>query len=311
MDFSIFYKSILQTDADWATLPEYDLFISAYDCSERVDHNFNKIRSKEKHWFLTPHYKMAGESPKDGKSFIYNLYHEDDFILEYFKENPLDIKCSICIDITGFIRPFIIFLFRYLHSQGVKKVDCIYAEPIKYVKSEETDFSGFVDIVKTVPGCASTDLLPSSEEDVLIVAVGYDDKLISAVADNKKHCSLKYRIFGFPSLQPDMYQESVLKTHNARESLGTDSITLFSPAFDPFITAQILKETIDNYLSKQKANFYLSPLSTKPQVLGFILYYLYDGIDKPVNIIFPYSNHYSINTCKGVNKTWKYTIEFP
>ncbi len=311
MDYTIFYKTVIADASDWIALPEYDLYISSYDCSERVSHNFNNIKAKNKHWFVTPHHKTENNLPKGGTAFSYNLFNEDDFILEYFNNNPIDINDSVCIDITGFIRPFIIFLFRYLQSIGVKTVDCIYAEPLQYLRSEETEFSGFVDIVKTVPGCAATDLLPSSDSDVLILAVGYDEKLISAVADNKKHCNLKYKIFGFPSLQPDMYQESVLQVHNARESLGTDSLTLFSPAFDPFVTAQILKDTIDNYLSKQKANFYLSPLSTKPQVLGFILYYLYEGINLPVNIIFPYSNHYSINTCKGVKKTWKYTVELP
>lgn len=311
MDFTIFYKENFSTDKEWQLLPNYDLLISTYDCSDRVQHNFSKVKAKVKHWLLTPHHKIDPTSPKGGEVFNYNSFDEDDFIFEYFKKYPVDNSLSICIDITGFIRPFLIFLFRYLQSIGIKKVDCLYTEPNRYLKSDETEFSGFVDIVKTVPGCAASDLLPSSENDVLITAVGYDDKLISAIADNKKHCNYKYKLFGFPSLQPDMYQESVLRVHNARESLGSDAFTLFAPAFDPFVTAQLLHDTVNNYLKKTKANFYISPLSTKPQVLGFILYYLSDGYKKHVNIIFPYSKQYSIQTCKGVNKTWRYVIEIP
>jgi hypothetical protein len=314
MDFTIFYKSLIENDSEWAKLPEFDLFISTFDNSDRVKHNFSKVSARHKHWLLTPHHKIdEATEPKNGTKFKYNIFNDDDFIVRYFEEikpNLFD-GISICIDITGFIRPFLIFLIRYLHSKGYKSFHAIYTEPHQYLNSEDTEFSGFVDFVRPIPGCASIDLLPVSTDDVLIIAAGYDDKLISAVANDKKYCNMKYQIFGLPSLQPDMYQENVLKVFNARESLGNDVITLYSPAFDPFVTSQILKETIDAYLLKKKVNFYLSPLSTKPQVLGFILYYLYEGHDKSINLIFPYSKYYSINTCKGHKKTWHYTLELP
>jgi hypothetical protein len=314
MDYTIFYKQTLDFQENWDNLPEYDIYISTFDCSDRVKHNFSKIKARNKHWLFTPHHKIPEDKRIDeGEIFEYPLFNDDEFLIEYFnaiahllKDNP-----KICIDITGFIRPFIVFLIRYINSLGFKKIDIIYGEPNKYIHSDETEFSGFVDIVRTVPGCASSDLLPSSENDVLIIAAGYDDKLISAVAEAKRHCDIKYQIYGFPSLQPDMYQESVLRVHNARESMGAGVFTSYSPAFDPFVTAQKLKEIIDLNLSIQKTNIYISPLSTKPQVLGFILYYLYEGINKPVNIIFPYSQHYSINTCSGINKTWYYQVELP
>ena len=311
MDFTIFYKSAYSNNFDWANLHQYDVFISTFDSSERVLSLFDRISAKEKHWFVTPHHKVGPNKPKNGKIFEFNCFNEDDFIISYFENAKITNNSSICIDITGFIRPFIIFLFRYLSSKGFKKIDVIYTEPNRYIKSEETEFSGFVDQMRPVPGCSATDLYPSSENDVLLMSVGYDDQLITSVADSKKHCGLKYKIFGFPSLQADMYQESVLRTYNARESLGNDSLSIFAPAFDPFVTAQVLKETIDAFLSKTTANIYISPLATKPQVLGFIIYYLFEGISKPVTIIFPYSRSYSINTCQGVNKTWLYTVELP
>lgn len=314
MDYTIFYKRIIDSQEKWDNLPEYDFYISTYDCSDRVKYNFSKIKAKEKHWFFTPHHKIpADKRVIDGKIFEYNHYNDDDFIVQYFNDISaiLQPDSRFCIDITGFIRPFIVFLIRYLQEAGYKNVDVIYTEPNKYVHSDETEFSGFVDIVRPVPGCSSSDVMPSSENDVLILAAGYDDNLISAVAESKKHCDIKYQIYGFPSLQPDMYQESVLRVHNARESLGSGVLTYYAPAFDPFVTAQKIKEIVDINLSIRKVNIYISPLSTKPQVLGFILYYLFEGISKPVSIIFPYSLHYSINTCSGINKTWLYQLELP
>jgi hypothetical protein len=53
-------------------------------------------------------------------------------------------------------------------------------------------------------------LLPNKEDDVLILAVGYDVNS-SAVAEAKRHCAIKYKMFGFPSLQADMYQKVFYK----------------------------------------------------------------------------------------------------
>jgi hypothetical protein len=53
---------------------------------------------------------------------------------------------------------------------------------------------------------------------LLIICAGYDDDLIAEIAQNKGHCQKKYYILGFPSLQPDFYQESILKMENAKQS---------------------------------------------------------------------------------------------
>jgi hypothetical protein len=132
--------------------------------------------------------------------------------------------------------------------------------------------------------------------------------LISKVAQDKRHCKKKYQIFGFPSLQPDMYQESILKVNKVKESVGENVINEFAPAYDPFMTAAEIQKIIDN--NTDASNIYISPLSSKPQVLGFVYYFCKEGHDKSVNIIFPYSKKYLLNTTKGSNRTWHYVLEF-
>lgn len=151
----------------------------------------------------------------------------------------------------------------------------------------------------------------------MVIGSGYDDKRITDVSRNKANAR-KVQLFGFPSLQPDMYQENVIRAYRAEEaSTGgekyfIDSATsIFAPANDPFVTAQSLKEFLDNENKRRKiTNLYLSPLSTKSQTLGFALYYITECLDEPVSIIFPYCSGYTRETTSGISKIWKYTIEF-
>ena len=177
-----------------------------------------------------------------------------------------------------------------------------------YKNAEETTFSGFIDEVRLIEGCAASYFNPNTDNDLLIITAGYDDKLIAKVSQAKSKIKRKYYILGFPSLQPDFYQESILKIHHAKESIG-DISSKHAPAFDPFVTAQIIEEIISE--NSDHTNIYLSPLSTKPQTLGIALYYLFNCNTKPINIIFPFSQHYFPKTAIGIKSTWKYTFELP
>lgn len=308
MDFTKFYKSNFNPLDEFGG-PEYDLFISAYDECDRTRIPYDKVKAKSKIWMLFPQYRYKGDRPQEpyymneGRSEsayfknFFNIYHNDELL-----------KMSICVDSTGFLRPHLIYLIAYFNHIGLKKLDVLYTEPGRYSKADETDFSLNVDIVRTVEGCTNHPVITEEMNDVLIVCSGYDEKLFSKVASNKSNCQHKYHIIGFPSLQLDMYQESMLRFYKVKESVG-NSIRKFAPAFDPFVTAQ----TIDDILKTipNATNIYLSPLSTKPQTLGMVLYYLYHKRDKAVNILFPFSMEYTSGHTDGVKRTWRYTVELP
>ena len=105
-------------------------------------------------------------------------YKEDDCFFGLFEQLNLTTTTSICIDITGFIRPHFIFFIIYLHK-GIKKM-------IFYIPN--------LNITKTSKKLKFLDLLM---------------KL-------KLSRDVRYYILGIPSLQPDMYQESVLNLSNSR-----------------------------------------------------------------------------------------------
>ena len=240
-DYSISYKTKIENDTQWAT-HEWDLFLSAYSLSERVLTTFSKVTAKHKHWLVFPEYGFnQGELPEDDK-FICEHRNEADYISSYWcwanRKNEIP-KDKVCVDITGFIRPYMIFLMKWLKENGIKKFDVIYSEPNLYSKRENTIFSNDnVIVVKQIPGFEGAHI-PDTSKDIMVIGVGYEEHLIAHASENKENAR-KIQVFGFPSLSADMYQENVLKAQKAEEEVGAEAESFFAPANDPFITANIV-----------------------------------------------------------------------
>jgi hypothetical protein len=315
IDFTIFYKKKYKPSDNWFEENQWDIFISAFNSSERVQTIFQQALAKEKHWLIFPDYEYTtDEYPSSGTCFNPTSTNEAEFIQEYFNKNAIDLNgLKIGIDITGFMRPHLMYLIQHLWRNNICKFDVIYTDPTLYKKKEETKFSDEIVLeVRQIAGFEG-DHITDLSNDVLIIASGYDHQLIAQVAENKAK-SKKIQIFGLPSLQADMYQENVLRASLVSESTGNtiESERYFAPAYDPFVTASVLQELVNKLNTKKRiTNLYLSPLSTKAQVLGFVLYYLTGKIDVPTSIIFPISAKYTRETSKGISKIWKYSIELP
>jgi hypothetical protein len=323
-DFSYLYKSKYNTTAELKASKKYDLFLSAYNDSERVKAVFNDIEASDKHWMVFPQYQYtAAELPlnllSNERLFTFDpTLNEGQIIRDYIKQSGVDFSKlgEVCIDITGFIRPHLVFLIRYLSILPIKNIDFLYSDPIKYIKKEQTDFSSQYTTVRQIDGCQGMHN-PETNNDYLVIAAGYDNLRITDVSRTKAN-SKKIQLFGFPSLQPDMYQENILKayiseeaTSNGRESFIDPDSTIFAPANDPFVTANIVRQFVDKENKRKPlTNLYLCPLSTKAQTLGLALYFITNCVDTNVSIIFPICNQYSRETTEGISKIWKYTVEF-
>jgi hypothetical protein len=325
IDYSIFYKKKYSTTDELKAESNYDLFISAYNDSERVRKVFSEVNSTQKHWLLFPEYKYKkSEEPiltsKDEKIFAFdNNLSENEIIRKYFDDIEIqeNLDQNIAIDITGFIRPHLVFLIRYLAAVGIGNVDFIYTDPVKYEKGANTDFSFDYTLVRQIDGCQGSHN-PETNNDFLIIGAGYDHLRIMDVSKNKDN-TRKVQLFGFPSLQPDMYQENILKAYKAAEETVTrgeeifvdDDNTIFAPANDPFVTANIISEFIDRQNNIAKiTNLYFCPLSTKAQTLGIAIYFITECLETATSIIFPICNRYSRETSQGISKIWRYTVEF-
>jgi hypothetical protein len=172
IDYSIYYKEVVD-NKNFFSSHNFDLFISAYENCERVLNTFKQVNAKNKLWLLFPQYDYGVIDIKESH-FSSERLTEDEYFYELFEQVKINPGISLCIDISGFLRPHMIYLIRYLSYAGMKNIDILYTEPKMYVKGEKTDFSGFIERVELVPGCSANDVNPQTENDILIIGAGYD-----------------------------------------------------------------------------------------------------------------------------------------
>lgn len=296
-------------------LQGWEMFISAWDGSERVEHVYAAVQARSKTWLYHSEYENLTGRTLSGKVFISkgseatgirNLFKFLDEASETFP------KEGGCIDITGMMRPHIAFLVRYLQLLGVKKVDFLYSEPDSYQDGENTKFnSGDVSDVLEVEGFEGVNAVGATE--VLIVAPGFDDRMRKEVISHKERAAKQIQIFGFPPLQADMYQQNVLKSYDVEDEPPeeTRDTRRFASASDPFSMATELSRIIHKQLTEQRnSRFYIAPLATKPQTLGAALFYITECEGRPVSLLYPVVSHHASGTSKGLARIWVNTVDF-
>jgi hypothetical protein len=313
-DYTIYYRRQLDLDGLREASAGWGLFISAFNDSERVREPFEAVQSPLKHWLVHSEYQFTEADLPGGHVFVPAGQNEADFWRSYLDDSQIDLtQGEVCIDATGFMRPHLAFLLVLLQQKGVRTVNFIYTDPERYVKAENTQFTkGPVTEVRQVAGFEGSHNTDTTS-DLLIIGAGYDHKLIRRVAEFKEN-SRKLQLFGLPSLQPSMYQESVISANEAAESLGSaaQDDVLFAPASDPFVTAQVLHDRVERDHGRRPiTNLYLSALGTKPQVLGFALYFVTERRETATSMLFPYAERYTQETSKGISRIWHYTLELP
>ncbi len=312
LDYTVYYRRQLDLDALRETSRDWALFISAYNDSERVQRPFEVVQSPTKHWVIHREYQFSAHDVPTCDAYTPAEGNEADFWRSYVDLAGVDLAGQeLCIDATGFMRPHLAFLLVLLKQAGVGTVHFIYTDPERYVKAENTQFTkGPVTEVRQIAGFEGIHNTDTSN-DLLIIGAGYDHQLIRRIAEFKEY-SRKLQLFGLPSLQPSMYQESVISASRAAESLGSSAQddVLFAPASDPFVTAQVLHERVERERGRRTVtNLYLSALGTKPQVLGFALYFVTECLESSTSLLFPYAERYTQETSKGISRIWHYTLE--
>lgn len=312
VDYSIFYRRTVCTTRISRELPKFDIFISSYNSSDRVTQLFNEINSSRKLWLVHPEYSYTAlDEPSGARKINPSRPDEVHQVQELLDElGDLSGK-SICIDITGMMRHVLVFLVAKLAYIGINEFTALYSEPDAYLKQEETIFTTTTSgMPRPIRGMGGSPY--ATGRDHLIIAVGYDHKMISEIA-NHKDSSIVYPVFGFPSLSADMYQQSAVRASQSGDiALDNDWIAnrKFAPANDPFATATIISEIVQGIVKKpEPSNIYLSPLSTKAQALGFALYWQLEGRANNAVVLMPECLTYSRETSIGFKRLWAYTVE--
>lgn len=315
MNYTYLYKHSYQRVDEIKTLPPYDIFISSYVNSQRVQEPADNIQAGQKVWFATE------EEGRDlylaGKDVTFIKANEDYTpIAEKLRALQLSGK-SICVDATGFRIPYLMFLMRCMDMYKINYFDILYTEPTQYRCAENTQFSDLFYEVKQMYGMSGIHT-SKDDNDLLIIAAGYDHSRIVDVATKKKGCKKKALLFGFPAISPGMFQENILRAHEAEGAIGTECFkdmdsNIYTPAYDPFVTAQTISEYIEKQNKREHiTNIYLAPLSTKPHALGMALYFLWEfGFHKNMSLIYPYCQQYITDNSDGIARIWRYEIQLP
>jgi len=313
-DYSIYYRRSIRVDKISAELEKFDIFVSAFNSSDRIGRVFSEIRADRKVWLIHPEYQYTPIDLPTGQEVVTSLVVDEVVQVKTLLDHLGEIQGkSLCIDATGFMRHVLTFLMLKLASMNLTEFTVLYSEPQAYKKQENTAFSTKTSgVVRPVRGTGGS---PNpNARDVLIIGVGYDSKLISEVAAHKDGAEV-YPLFAFPSLSPDMYQQSAIRAaYSGEVAVPEQWITKrrFAPANDPFSTAAVVHSIVDEVDRREtSANIYLSPLATKVQTLGFALYWQMEGRRRGgVSILLPECSIYSRETTTGLKRLWSYTIEF-
>lgn len=292
----------------------WDVFVSAFNGSSRVRETFEAVHAATKFWIALPEYNYS-EAECPSNSCLRIPPGTDEFALAAKIVDFCGIGASahqkVCIDITGFMRPHILSVVHYLSDRALDRFYMMYTEPEQYIKKEHTSFSGGdVSAVRQVRGYEGVHD-DETGRDVLVVGMGYDDGLVSRVAADKEGARI-VRFMSLPSLSADMYQESVLRLDRTGVACSADSDEwlCFAPANDPFAVASELSEVVQRLKARGSlTNLYLCPLATKPQALGFALFYLSELKGSAASVIFPFAGTYERETSAGRGKTWLYEVE--
>ncbi len=164
-----------------------------------------------------PEYKFPSQLLPEGSFAANDAADEAAYISAFIDSAELENTTRICIDITGVLAPYLLFLLRALAHRGVSTVEVLYAEPGQYLESEETKFSGEdVRGVRQVYGFEGSHITNTSK-DLLVVGAGYDHQLLKMIATAKEGARA-IELFGMPALRADMYQQNILRASRAAAS---------------------------------------------------------------------------------------------
>lgn len=315
LDYQLFLRESVSDPID---LPQADIFVSAYTWSERVQRVFRGAPAETKVWAIHPHYEFDAELELaiQGGDNAYRSAEgadEAEFALglcDHLEQMGLSEGTRLVIDITGLVRPELMALVHVLWHRGIRRFSAVYSEPQRYERKSRTQFSrGPISVVRQVLTFEASHTRGDHNE-LMILGTGYDVNPMKAAADHKSRAK-KVVLLGMPSLVADMYQENVLRVDKAGDSIGIDwggPSEYFAGANDPFGTAMTLRKIVEKEDSLSRCNIYFCPTGTKPQVLGFVLFYLHERRSRPWSIIYPFSARYNPETALGLGRIWVYEV---
>lgn len=219
---------------------------------------------------------------------------------------PKETNKSIALDISSFPSRELLKIMMIFHDRGIKNYDMFYVEPSRYINSEDTAFYPSSNMLSVEGYAAGT---PDNGNALVIINPGYNPTIFKDFIEPYKH---KKYLLTFPPTSLDMFQENYYNL--ARTDILEDNDPFHAPSYDPFITAFELRKIIEEYRNKC-ATFSLLPLATKPQLVGFGIYYIEEimnneQLEDKVFIYLPELPEEIGKTSIGIKNIWHYKIVY-
>ena len=174
IDYTILYRTQMARSDPWTE--RWDLFISSFNTSERVQWVFDKVQAAEKKWLIHHEYGFdAGESPAN--SIGPGNCDEAKFMNAVLSNLGNLQRASVCVDITGMLKPHIMVLLLMIFEMGVRKFDVLYSEPSQYLRQEHTEFS-IPPVIRVRPVLGFEGIhTTGTDRDLLVLGCGYEASL--------------------------------------------------------------------------------------------------------------------------------------
>jgi len=228
--------------------------------------------------------------------------------LMFLKEKNIDLlNKQIIIDITVFTKPYFFLLFKVLKEKlNLHEFYVIYTEPEKY-KSKSIDKNEIIltqglDRVESIPGFTGSSI---NSENALIVILGFEGKRSMEVFHSVEP-GLTYAVNGFPSFQSGWHKISLEANLPFLQESGASSRLFFAPAVDPFETRDTVSQIVEEIEKNDKnTNIIISPLGTKLQAFGVLLYALGN---KKIKVIYPFPSVFKPDYSYKYRPTWIFKV---
>lgn len=228
--------------------------------------------------------------------------------LMFLKEKNIDLlNKQLIIDITVFSKAYFFLLFKILKEKlNLHEFYVVYTEPERY-KSKSADRNEIIlteglDRVESIPGYTGSSM---NSEDALIVILGFEGKR-SIEVFHSVNPELTYAVNGFPSFQPGWHKISLEANLPFLRESGASNHLFFAPAVDPFETRNTVSQIVEEIEENNKnTNIIISPLGTKLQAFGVLLYALGN---KKIKVIYPFPSVYKPDYSYKYGPTWIFKV---
>jgi hypothetical protein len=228
--------------------------------------------------------------------------------LMFLKEKNIDLlNKRIITDITVFTKGYFFLLFKVLKEKfNLHELYVIYTEPEKYkgkgADGNEIILTEGLDRVASNPGFTGSS---RNDKDALIVILGFEGKRSMEVF-NSVEPDMTYAVNGFPSFQPGWHKISLEANLPFLQESGASDHLFFAPAVDPFETRNTVSRIVEEIEKKNKdINIIISPLGTKLQAFGVLLYALGN---KKIKVIYPFPSVYKPDYSYKYGPTWIFKV---